>query len=80
MQLIGGVNSPYTRKCRVLVREKWIADVEEVMVNALDNPPELLAVNPLGKVPALVTRDGGVLCDSPLICEYLDALGEGAGG
>lgn len=75
MQLFASVNSPYARKCRVVLRERGLA-CEEVMVNSLENPPQLLAVNPLGKVPALVTPEGGALCDSTVICEYLDGLGE----
>lgn len=76
MQLFCSVNSPYARKCRVILREKGIA-CEEVMVNSLENPPELLAVNPLGKVPALVTDGGQVLCDSTVIGEFLDGMGSG---
>ena len=33
--------------------------------------------NPLSKVPCLVTEDGLALFDSPVICEYLDDVGEG---
>lgn len=33
---------------------------------------EVLADNPLGKIPALVLDDGTCLFDSPVICEYLD--------
>jgi glutathione S-transferase len=35
---------------------------------------ELTADNPLSKIPTLVLDDGTVLYDSPVICEYLDAL------
>lgn len=77
MRLFCSVNSPYARKCRVILREKGIG-CEEVMVNSLENPPELLAVNPLGKVPALVTDTGAALCDSTVICAFLDKLGQGA--
>ena len=37
----------------------------------------IVAVNPLGKVPTLITDDGTVLYDSRVICEYLNALGDG---
>jgi glutathione S-transferase len=33
--------------------------------------------NPLMKVPSLVTDDGQILFDSPVICEYLDNLAGG---
>jgi glutathione S-transferase len=39
--------------------------------------PELAKVNPLGKLPALVTDDGDLLFDSAVIVEYLDALAGG---
>lgn len=73
MKLLSSVNSPYARKCRVVLREKALT-CEEIMVNSLENPPELLAINPLGKVPALLTDDGLTLCDSTVITEYLDSL------
>jgi glutathione S-transferase len=33
--------------------------------------------NPLMKVPSLVTDDGQILFDSPVICEYLDSMANG---
>ncbi len=36
----------------------------------------LLDANPLSKVPCLVTDDGLALFDSPVICEFLDSVGE----
>lgn len=73
MKLFSSPNSPYARKCRVVALEKDVALVE-VAVDVSTNPPELLKVNPLGKIPALVTDDGLNICDSPVICEYLDSL------
>jgi len=35
---------------------------------------DLMRVNPLGKIPTLITDDGMVLFDSTVICEYLDSL------
>jgi glutathione S-transferase len=34
---------------------------------------EVMQVNPVGRIPALVADDGTVLYDSHVICEYLDA-------
>lgn len=73
MKLFYSVNSPYSRKCRVVALEKGLK-LESVKVAPLEDPPELHAVNPLGKVPALVTANAADLCDSTVICEYLDAL------
>lgn len=39
-------------------------------------PTDLVADNPLSKVPTLVTDDGMSLFGSQLICEYLDSLGD----
>jgi len=41
-------------------------------------PPDLLDLNPLGKIPVLITDEGTALADSRVICEYLD-LRAGAG-
>ena len=40
-------------------------------------PPDLLAVNPVAKVPALVTDGGQPIIDSVCICTYLDEIGNG---
>lgn len=70
--------SPYARKVRVVSREKGLEKrIEEVYAHPLENPPELIKANPLGKIPALVFEDNRVLVDSPLIAEYLDTLGRG---
>src|SRR5258708_38791527 len=50
--------------------------VEETIVS-LPADAKLRAINPLGKIPALVLDDGSVIYDSPVICEYLDDLGQG---
>lgn len=75
MKLFYSVNSPYARKVRIVALEKGLMDgIEQVMVNPLENPPELLRINPLAKIPALLLQNGVSLCESPLICEYLDSL------
>jgi glutathione S-transferase len=50
--------------------------IELVPTNANASLPEFVAINPLAKVPALVTDDGVALFDSPVICEYLDSVGD----
>ena len=78
MKLYITAPSPYARKCRVVAREKGLADrIEEIAVDPYANAPELLASNPLVQVPTLIAEDGLPLNDSPVICEYLDALGGG---
>ena len=78
MKLYITVPSPYARKCRIVAREKGLADrIEEIAVDPYANAPELLDANPLVQVPTLIAEDGLPLNDSPVICEYLDALGTG---
>jgi glutathione S-transferase len=48
--------------------------VEERSLNPHQDPAELLAANPLGKIPTLVRDEGAPLYDSRVICEWLDAL------
>jgi glutathione S-transferase len=70
--------SPYARKCRIVVREKGLSHrVEEIVADPYANAPELLASNPIVQVPTLIADDGLPVNDSPVICEYLDAIGDG---
>ena len=67
------------RKVAVTAIETGLDDrIERVETNVWDPATDISEANPLGKVPALVTDEGAVLCDSPLICEYLDSLNDGA--
>ncbi len=50
--------------------------IEKHSSNPHESPADLVANNPLSKVPCLVTDDGLSLFGSQLICEYLDSLGE----
>jgi glutathione S-transferase len=51
--------------------------IEKHTTNPHASPADLVADNPLSKVPCLITDDGVSLFGSQLICEYLDSLGEG---
>ena len=44
----------------------------------LDPNPEVVAQNPVGRIPALVTEDQGTLFDSRVICRYLNSIGDGS--
>jgi glutathione S-transferase len=69
--------SPFVRKVRACAITRGIDQkIELVPTNLAAASPEFMAINPLGKVPALVTDDGVALFDSPVICEYLDSVGE----
>lgn len=66
--------SPYVRKCLAVAIARGIDGQIEKWVTKTTSP-ELQALNPLSKVPTLVTDDGMALYDSPVICEYLDSVG-----
>lgn len=78
MKLRYSPTSPYVRKVVVTAMETGLDDrIERVETDVWDPSSDIGTDNPLGKVPALVTDDGAVLCDSPLICEHLDSLHAG---
>lgn len=78
MKLRYSPTSPYSRKVRVLAIETGLMHrIEPVVTNPWAEDHDLLADNPLGKVPTLITDDGETLYDSPVICEYLDNLHQG---
>jgi glutathione S-transferase len=69
--------SPFARKCLAVAIARGLESrIELVGTNPHVSPPDLLKDNPLSKIPALVTDDGMAVYDSPVICEYLDTLGE----
>ena len=75
MKLFFSPTSPYVRKVMACAITRGLEQrVEKVATNPNLSPPELLACNPLSKVPCLVTDDGVALFDSPVICEYLDSI------
>ena len=76
MKLHWSPRSPFVRKAMVCAHELGIADRIErayTLVSMRKPNPEMLSVNPLGRIPALVLDDGAVLYDSAVICEYLDS-------
>ena len=75
MKLLMSPPSPYARKIRILIRELNLMDaVEEVQITttAFDSSPDIIAANPLGKIPALVRGDGPTLYDSRVIARFLN--------
>ena len=76
MKLFGSPGSPYARKVRIVLAEKNIPHEYVVARGSAPGSP-VPQFNPLGKVPTLVLDDGRGLYDSPVIVEYLDALGSG---
>lgn len=78
MKLAFSAASPYVRKVTACAIARGIAgQVEHWKIGTTD--PALKTVNPLSKVPTLITDDGIALFDSPVICEYLDSVGSAPG-
>ncbi|HUA26247.1 MAG TPA: glutathione S-transferase [Steroidobacteraceae bacterium] len=77
MQLYFNPASPYVRKVCVTAHELGLSDrLERTSITLSPVSPHegVRANNPIGKIPTLVLEDGTALYDSPVICEYLDAL------
>jgi glutathione S-transferase len=80
MKLLYQTHSPYARKVLVAAYETGLAAQLEVIhheTSPTRRNDVVFALNPLGKVPVLITEDSEVLFDSDVICEYLDGLHDG---
>lgn len=78
MKLYCSKTSPYARKVRVVAHELGLSDfIEEIICDPFEASPELLAANPLSRIPTLITERGEALPDSTLIIEYLQTRGRG---
>ena len=73
LELIGGPASNYVWVCRIALTEKG---VPYTLSSAMPHSPEVDAVHPLGKIPAM--RHGDVqLAESRAICAYIDRMFDG---
>ena len=80
MRLYWSSRSPFVRKAMIAAHETGVAArIEtirvEVAVTKLN--ADVMAHNPLNKIPTLVLENGEVLFDSRVICEYFDSLNAG---
>ena len=73
MKLYSGYISPYASRARMAVYAKGL-DVEILRPPGGAKSPEFLAINPIGKLPCLVTDEGAAVPESGIIVEYLEAL------
>lgn len=76
MKLLYSSTSPYSAKTRMAARYLAL-DVEAVTTKTDDAPEELVASNPLGKIPVLLRGDEPPVYDSRAIMQYLDRLSKG---
>jgi len=68
-----GATGPYVRKVRIALAEKGIAyTLVEESPYVVNSP--VAELNPLGKIPVLVTEAGATIFDSRVIAEYVDTL------
>lgn len=73
-------HSPYARKVIVFAHEAGLAERLAVIdheTSPTNRNNAVFAVNPLGKVPVLITPEAGAIFDSLVICDYLDRLHAG---
>ncbi|BAI95064.1 glutathione S-transferase [Sphingobium sp. TA15] len=82
MKLHWSPSAPFVRKVMVSAHALGLADRIELArsrVGPARLNDDLMADNPLNKIPTLITDTGERLYDSRVICEYLDALAGGGG-
>jgi len=73
MILIGRYRSPFTRRVAVALRLLDI-EYEHRPYTAWSNLTEVRAVNPVGRIPALILGSGETIFDSTAILDYLDQM------
>lgn len=81
MKLYYSPASPFARKCLVVAHELGLMDRIQVLnegVHPVNRNQTVVAANPLGQVPTLITDNGQAVHDSRVICDYLNAQGQGS--
>ena len=80
MKLFWSSRSPFVRKVMVTAHETGLVSrivCEQTVVAPAKPNAEVMALNPLNKLPTLLLDDGRALYNSPVICEYFDGLHDG---
>ncbi len=81
MTLLWSTRSPFVRKVMVVAHELGLADslaLRRVVVSGASTTPEVMALNPLNRIPTLLLPEGAALFDSRVIVEYLSDRAGGA--
>lgn len=81
MKLRYSPTSPFVRKVMVVAYETGLEPRIERIPTAVaptKRNDDAARENPLVKIPSLITDDGYVIYDLPVICEYLDTVQSGA--
>ncbi|MDX1588198.1 MAG: glutathione S-transferase N-terminal domain-containing protein [Oleiphilaceae bacterium] len=75
MKLYTSNTSPYARKVWICASLHGLdGEITRMTLNPVRDSALLEPANPLGRVPALVTDEGRLIVDSPVICQSLDEL------
>ena len=80
MKLFVSGASPFVRKVMVCADEIGLSgqiEIADVATSPVAQHPDVVAANPLGKIPTLVLDDGTALYDSRVIAAYLDEVSGG---
>jgi glutathione S-transferase len=81
MNILFSPFSPFVRKCLATGMELGLNERITLLAcsaHPINRDHEIVAFNPLGKIPTFFTDDGLVLYDSRVICEYLNDLVRGS--
>ncbi len=73
MILIGRNTSPFVRRVAISLRLLGLP-YEQRLLSTVADRAAVQAINPLGRIPALLLEDGEALIDSGPILDYLDEL------
>ena len=73
MKLLFATPSPYSSKVRMAARYLEL-DIEDVPTQTGPDADELMALNPLGKIPTLVLDDGTGVFDSRAIMQEMNRM------
>ncbi|AZN72428.1 glutathione S-transferase family protein [Georhizobium profundi] len=71
MRILVSPASPYSAKVRMAATYAGLS-FESVLTDTNAEPAELVANNPLGKIPLLLTDDGNAVFDSRAIMQFID--------
>lgn len=74
MKILYSPASPYSAKVRMAALHAGM-EFESVIVETNKDPVELIAANPLGKIPTMIADDGRGVYDSRAIMHYIDREG-----
>jgi glutathione S-transferase len=73
MILVGQFDSPFVRRVAIALHHYGMP-FERRVLSVFKDFDEMLAINPLGKVPSLILDDGEVLFESRAIIDFLDGI------